>query len=634
MHSSIWETNGRQTATATSLPYDRNRSLHDIVRAHAQTFPDAVAVAMGSRAITYGELDQQSDALAARLLRIGVGKGDIVGIYMPRSIETIVAKLAALKAGAAYLPLDRAFPAEHIQYVINECAPKVVFVDSAASRKSLSDGSSPANIIDLSEPLPASNDAVVQLPKVDGRDTAYIMFTSGSTGRPKGVAISHRGITRLVHSQNYVRFDRDDVVLHTATIAFDAATFEIWGGLLNGCVLAIMPDTGLSLPRLCDTIHEHGVTVMLLTTGLFNLFADYASGDLPTLRHVFFGGEVGSAEHVRRFQKTHPDCRLTNAYGPTEGTVIATTFEVPPGFTGAELPIGKAIHNTRIHILDEDLSELPPHMEGQLAISGDGLAVGYFNQPELTAEKFVTIKSGGEWIRCYLTGDLAMLDSDGTVIFKGRRDRQIKINGKRIELDEIEAALRRDTRLLDAAVICHQEGAVKRIIAYLRPTRPSNVTDPDFPRIVMATLRNTLPAYMIPSASVVLSELPLTPAGKVERAKLPLPVVNVPAAAPQNRCEEIVVRLWREALGTDVASVDRNFFDLGGTSLQLLRIHAAIETELGQTIDISSLFQHTTIRDLVRFLEGKSSQTAGLLSVSQRAALQRKTMSQFHRSTS
>ncbi len=252
---------------------------------------------------------------------------------------------------------------------------------------------------------------------------------------------------------------------------------------------------------------------MFLTTGLFNLFADHADVDLPKLRHVLFGGDVGSAVHARRFLNRHPGCKLTNAYGPTETTVFATAFEVPPNFSGQELPIGKVIAHTGIAILDEALREVPHGIEGQLAISGDGLAIGYFKRPELTAEKFVTVSTNGGQKRYYLTGDLAILETDGTVAFKGRRDRQIKINGKRIELDEIEATLRRDPRLADGIVLCHvQSPTLKRIVAYLCPRQGIAGAGPDFVPSVMAALRAALPAYMIPSAAVVVDAFPLTPA--------------------------------------------------------------------------------------------------------------------------
>ncbi|MDK4740182.1 non-ribosomal peptide synthetase [Rhizobium sp. CNPSo 3464] len=622
------------------MHYDRDRNLYDMVHEQALAAPHATAVVFGDSALSYRELDRLSDSLAAYLVKLGIRKADIVGLFLPRSLNAIVCKLAILKAGGAYLPLDPAFPIEHLDHVIGECEPKVVFVDSAYGDKISIVPSMRGRVIEASAIIaemtirpPQPRPSV----KIGGDDVAYVMYTSGSTGRPKGTAIAHRSIARVVLDQTYVEFRPDDVVLHTATIAFDAATLEIWGALLNGSKLVGMPDTSFSVARLCNLIRETGVSIMFLTTGLFNVFADHADGDLPQLRHVLFGGDVGSAVHARRFLDRFPGCKLTNAYGPTETTVFATAFEVPPNFTGQELPIGRAIAHTGIAVLDEELREVPYGTEGQLAISGDGLAIGYFKRPEMTAEKFVTIGTNNGQKRYYLTGDLAVLHADGMVAFKGRRDRQVKINGKRIELDEIEATLRRDPRLADGIVLCHvQSATLKRIVAYLCPRQGS--AGPDFVPSVMAALRAALPAYMIPSAAVVVDAFPLTPAGKVDRSKLqPPPMEQIeiaPDAIAKSQTETLLTRLWQDALGTGKIDLDRNFFDLGGTSLQLMEIHAGLEAELERSVDVVALFKHPTIRELARHVDGKASGSARAIAAAQRAALQRKTMSQFRRSSS
>lgn len=618
-----------------ALPYDRDRSVHDVFGQQVIANPHSKAVGFGAQSLTYGELELLSDAVAAYLVKLGIRKGDIVGLAVPRSLSTVVAKLAILKAGGAYLPIDPAFPLDHLGYVIGECAPKVIFIDDVHGEHIRALPEIRGTTINLEALIPTlAADASVCLPEVGGGDVAYVMYTSGSTGRPKGVAIPHRGVTRLVLDQNYIDLDRNDAVLHAATISFDAATFEIWSALLNGAALIGMPKPNFSLGDLWEVIGDNGVTVALLTTGMFNLFADFAAEPLPSLRQVLFGGEAGSAEHVRRFRVTHPDCLLTNAYGPTESSCIATTFTVPRDFDGMELPIGRAIAHTDILILDEDMRPVPAGVDGQLAIAGDGLAVGYTHRPDLTEEKFVIIETTeGPW-RCYLTGDLAVMDKNGTVFFKGRRDRQIKINGKRIELDEIEAAIRRDPRLLDGVVACHSQGtSIKRIVAYLRPRQESDVGNPNFVPAFMERLRHALPAYMIPSAAIVLAELPLTPAGKVDRAKLPPPPLDAAKPAPpESHSEEMLAGLWRDVLGIEDIPLDRNFFDLGGTSLQLLRVQADLLAKLGHNVDVFVLFKHPTVRELARFLDGKIPKTARSMTTDQRAALQRKSMSQFRRS--
>ncbi|OAP48777.1 thioester reductase [Sinorhizobium americanum] len=622
------------------MHYDRDRSIPSIIAEHAAANPTSVALVFEGRTITYGELERLSDRLAAYLIREGVQKGDIVCLFVPRSPETIMAMLAILKAGAAYLPLDTTFPIEHLDYVIGECEPKVVFVDRETVRTIRSVPNARGAVVDmfaLLQKLTVAADEIRPEVTVGGGDMAYVMFTSGSTGRPKGVAIAHRGIARLALDQNYIKLTKNDVMLHAATIAFDASTFELWCALTNGCTLAILPDGNFSVARLRDVVGENGVTVALLTTGLFNLLADYPGSALPSLRHMFFGGEVASVEHVRRFQKTCPDCRVTNAYGPTEITVLATTFDIPAGFDGNDVPIGRVVEHTGILIVDEELRPVPAGVEGELMLTGDGVAIGYFKRPELTAERFVTIEAPEGPLRGYLTGDLAVLDENGSARFKGRVDRQIKLNGKRIELDEIEAALRRDPRLADGVVICQTLGPQnKRILGYICPQGGAAADAAELVRGVMERLRNALPAYMIPSVVTVLDQLPLHQSGKVDRSKLPLPVDAAPTATVPitNQTEAVLLDLWRTVLGIQAVELDRNFFDLGGTSLQLMRIHAALESNLGRPVDVVALFEHPTISGLARFLDDRAIAGARAMSPAERAALRRKTMSQFRGSAS
>jgi len=307
---------------------------------------------------------------------------------------------------------------------------------------------------------------------------------------------------------------------------------------------------------------------------------------------------------------------------------------VPQGFEAAELPIGHAIAHTDVFLLDDNMQIVPAGVEGQIAIAGDGLAIGYINRPDLTSERFVTIDTDNGPVRCYLTGDLGIADEDGLFHFRGRRDRQVKINGKRIELEEIEAALRRHPRLLEAVVECREPGGIKRIIAYLRPRDPRDLGNSNLIPSVMERLRNTLPAYMIPSAAMVLAEFPLTRAGKIDRSRLPMPPIEgVKPIVPESRSEEVLTRLWREALGLEAIPVDRNFFDLGGTSLQLMRVHAGLEAELGLRCEVLALFKHPTVREMASFLDGRTTSAPRSMTADQRAALQRKTMSQFRRST-
>ncbi|QEE45378.1 non-ribosomal peptide synthetase [Rhizobium sp. WL3] len=614
--------------------YDRSRAVPEIVKGHAAAFPDALAIICDDARLTYSELDALSDGLATYLVSCGVEKGDVICLLVPRSLETVVAKLAILKAGAGYLPLDPAYPSDHLQYVLEECRPKVVFTTSDKGQDLGALEHSGGRVVDLLTLLQSLGPGdASRLPIVEGADLAYVMYTSGSTGRPKGVAVPHRGITRLVLDQNFIEFHPRDMVLHSTTISFDASTVDVWGALLNGATLVIMSKANFSLTDMRDLIRIHDITFVNFTTGLFNIFADHADEPMPSLRHAIFGGEVASAPHVKRFVAAHPGCLLTNVYGPTEAACIATTFTVPVDFEASELPIGKPISHTDVILLDDDLQVVAPGIEGQIAIAGDGLALGYFNRSDLTAERFVSIETPLGTRRCYLTGDLAVMDETGTFHFRGRRDRQVKINGKRIELEEIEAALRRHPRLAEAVVECRETAGVKRIIAYLRPREAQDMANANLIPSVMERLRNSLPAYMIPNTALVMPEFPLTHAGKIDRACLPLPPIeDIQPAAVRSRTEEILTRLWRDALGLEAVPADRNFFDLGGTSLQLMRVHAGLELELGQRCEVLALFKHPTVRDMARFLDGRDQTPSRAAATDQRATLQRRTMAQFRRS--
>jgi len=623
-------------STSPDSGYHRNRNLHDQVSQHATARPEAIAVDFGEDRLTYAELDQLSSHLASELIALGVVKGDVVGLLLPRSLETIVAKLAILKAGAAYAPFDPAYPAEHLRYMADDCRPKLILTNGKEA--SAFQEIAPAHeVVDLGLLLARSaKRPIADLPRVEGGDPAYIMYTSGSTGRPKGVIIPHRGVARLVRDQNYISFLPQDAVLHTATISFDAATFEIWGALLNGCKLVGIGDGTLSLDRIADVIGREKVTVMLLTTGLFHLLVDYRRDGFPSLRHVLFGGEVASADHARRFLRANPTCLLTNAYGPTEVTVMASAYAIPQDHVGDEIPIGHSIAHSKVHILDEELRELPPGTEGQLAVSGDGLAIGYLNRPELTNERFVTIRTAGSPTRCYLTGDLAVMDADGLLHFHGRRDRQIKIDGKRIELDEIETALRRDERLADAVVVCRQTEVSKQIIAYLKPRLPADAKSETFPGMVLSTLRTILPKHMIPSRAIVLEQFPMNRAGKIDRSKLPAPPAEIAAEqiTPAEGTQALLRGIWERVLGRPGIGLDQNFFDLGGTSLQLMRVHSAPEEAAGRQVDVVTVFQHPTIRALAAHLDDAGPAEQMATAVRSRAELRKRNMAHFRRSAS
>jgi amino acid adenylation domain-containing protein len=583
-------------------PYPRDATVPDLFAAQVRLRPDAVAIREGTRTWTYRELDAEADALARCLIGLGAKPGAHIGLLLDRSGSAIVAHLAALKAGAAYVPLDPAHPDELLALQIADSDPAVV-----VSRRGLAAGRAhgglwtcPTLWLDDPAPRPASREALPGPGAAE--DLAYVMYTSGTTGRPKGVMVPHRGIARLVINTDFAALGPDEIVLQLAPLAFDAATLEIWGPLLNGGQLVVMPAGPTTVDAIARAVGDHGVTTLWLTAGLFHLMADGPLGDLASLRQLLAGGDVLSPRHVRQTLDALPHCRLINGYGPTENTTFTCCYTVPRGFPPAEtVPIGRPIANTCAHILDRRLEPLPRGAVGQLCAGGDGLARGYLGRPDLTAERFVSDPFSREpGARLYLTGDLVRERPDGTLAFLGRVDGQVKINGHRIELEGLDAALRRLPGVRDAAAVVQADtGGGKSLVAYVVLESPETA-----PERLRTALAQRVPAAMIPSAVIALPTLPLGPNGKVDRRALQQPArtrpnLGRPYVPPRGPDEERVAREWRRVLGIDAVGVEDNFFDLGGTSLQLMAIHQALRGVLAPDLTIIDLFARPTIRSLV-----------------------------------
>ena len=435
--------------------------------------------------------------------------------------------------------------------------------------------------------------------------------------------VPHRGIVRLVSDCNFVRLGPDEVILHLAPLSFDASTFELWGALLNGGQLAIAPAPHPSLDDIVEAIRVNGVTTLWLTAGLFHLMVENRLDGLQPLRQLIVGGDVLSPPHVAKALKALPSCRIVNGYGPTENTTFTCCYTIPqnPPPSGP-IPIGSAIQGTTVYVLDIDRRPVPVGEEGELYAGGAGVALGYLNQPELTAEKFVedpfTPQTGGA--RLYRTGDRVRQRPDGTIEFLGRVDRQIKLNGKRVELDAIEAHLRAEETVRDAAVIARVDSAGRRsVAAFVTPT----ALDPDALR---RSLRARLPDFMVPASITVLQSLPLSPNGKVDRAQLaglepdPAsaagPALSRPDGSTQSQLRDIVAN----ALGRDGIGLEDNFFDLGASSLDLIRIHAKLVEAFGPILTAVDLFGHPNIKAAAAKIDGEIDGATTFISTAERAS--------------
>jgi amino acid adenylation domain-containing protein len=567
----------------------------------ATHFPDRKALAGHATELSYRQLAAQADRIGEWLRARGIGRGHTVGLFAQRSVETIAAIIGILKSGAAYVPLDPAYPKKLLQYMYEDSRPAVMLVQEGllAARPQDVFWQGEALSLEAVTSLAPSSGGAWNWPEVEPDDVAYIMYTSGSTGRPKGVIVPHRAVLRLVVDNDFASLGPDEVILQLAPLSFDACTFEIWGALLNGGKLAVVSNPYPSLDDIAAEIARHGVTTMWLTAGLFHLMVDNNLDGLKPLRQLLAGGDVLSPPHVLQALRALPGCRLINGYGPTENTTFSCCYTVPADYDGeSALPIGKPIRQTVALILDEALQPVAAGTEGELYVGGAGVALGYLQRPELTAERFIRHPQDPKSI-LYKTGDRVRMRADGNIEFLGRQDRQVKINGKRVELDEIEARIRATGLVQDAAVVC-PPGAVgqRRIIAFVTAAARQSIDVEHLRRV----LREDLPDHMIPASISQLESLPLSPTGKVDRAQLPLVSVAPPAEvrgrAPLNATEASLREIWRKVLGTQAVGVDDNFFDLGGTSLALMEVHASIKRSMSSDITVVEMFQYPRISAL------------------------------------
>jgi amino acid adenylation domain-containing protein len=431
--------------------YARAEPIYAAFAACARMTPSAIALRDGDETLTYGGLDRRSNQLAKVLREEGVVPRTKVGILAERSIDTLVAILAILKAGAAYVPLDPAYPCEQLAFMTKDCAP-VLVLRQATTSVSLA-GHLVRDLGDLLARAEARDDTPIEDVAVDGGDVAYVMYTSGSTGTPKGVVVPHRAVTRLVREQSFITFEATEIFLHLAPLAFDASTLEIWGALLNGGQVAIVRSVRPSLDEIAVAIAKYRPTTAWFTAGLFHLLVDHKLEGLRPLRQILAGGDVLSPAHIRRALDALPGCTLVNGYGPTENTTFTCCYRIPhDGWGDGAVPIGLPLAHTTAEILNERLEPVAEGEVGQLCTGGDGLADGYLNRAELTAERFIAHpRKSGE--RLYLSGDLVRARPDGVIEFLGRADTQVKIDGKRVELGEIESCLRAQDNIADAVVI-------------------------------------------------------------------------------------------------------------------------------------------------------------------------------------
>jgi amino acid adenylation domain-containing protein len=595
---------------------------HQWFERRAAFSPERIAVASDGAALTYAELNARANKLAHRLRRAGAGPERVVALCVERSLDMIVGLLGILKAGAAYLPLDTAYPGQRLAFMLEDAGVGVIVTQEHLL------GALPAhpasvvcvdrdwNQIDLEAP---SNPDV----EVHPQHLAYIIYTSGSTGRPKGVMIPHRSLGRWMACVTALYgFRSDDLVLQFSSLSFDTAAEEIFPCLAVGATLRLRtPSMSTSISELLQRCRDWKVTVLDLPTAFWHeLSWELASRNLalpPSIRLVIFGGERALPARVAMWHRATPSrVRLMQGYGPTETTIAATIADLSPlrnvEVFPAEVPIGHVIDIARGYVLDRHLQPVPIGVTGELFIGGDLLARGYRHDPALTAERFIPDPFGrAPGARLYRTGDVVRRLADGQLEFIGRRDEQVKVRGYRIELGEIEAAVKSQPGVRDAIVVAIDDITDgKRVAAYVVAERPDEFSV----SALRGALRARLPEYMMPASYMLLDALPLMPNGKIDRRSLPAPVAGGAAVAgtlavpPRTETERLIASIWQEVFNADVVSVHANFFDLGGHSLTLVRVRSRLRDHFGDEISIVDMFRYPTISALADHLSRRESE--------------------------
>lgn len=584
-------------------------TLLDLFDAQRQRRSDATALIFDESTLTYAQLDARANQLARHLRERGVAPGSVVGVCLDRSAELVISILAVLKTGGAYLPLDPFYPAERLAFMLGDAGAAALVTHHGLLPELQALDSRAVVLVDADASAIAAQDTAAPKPAIAPDSPAYVIYTSGSTGKPKGTIVTHHNVVRLFRStEDLYRFDEHDVWTLFHSVAFDFSVWEMFGALLYGGTLVVVP---YWVTRAPDEFHRllrtRSVTVLNQTPSAFlSLMQVDASFDPPpplTLRWLIFGGESLSVKALEPWIERRGDAapRMVNMYGITETSVVATLRPLSASDAGeARSLIGRPLSDLAVYVLDERMEPVPLGVPGELFIGGDAVAVGYLNRPELDRERFLLDPFNGR-MRLYRSGDLVRQFADGSLQYLGRIDDQVKLRGFRIELDEIRAAIEAHPAVREALVVVTAEPEPK-LVAYVVPRDESAPSHTD----LRASLRRTLPEYMIPAAFVSLRELPLTVNGKVDRRALPSPDFDAVAGAtyvePRRDIEKTIAGVWREILSLDKVGLHDNVFDLGGHSLHMIRARTRLEELFGLSLSMPDMFACPTVHALADFI--------------------------------
>ncbi|QAV10095.1 surfactin non-ribosomal peptide synthetase SrfAA [Bacillus vallismortis] len=594
-------------------PYPKGKTIVQLFEEQAAKTPDQPALQYEGESLTYRELNERANRLARGILSLGAGEGKTAAVLCERSMDMIVSILAVLKAGSAYVPIDPEHPIQRMQHFFRDSGAKVLLTQKKL--KALAEEAAFSGVIVLADEEESyhADTQNLALP-LDSAAVANLTYTSGTTGTPKGNIVTHANILRTVKGTNYLSITEQDTILGLSNYVFDAFMFDMFGSLLNGAKLVLIPkETVLDMARLSRVIERENISILMITTALFHLLVDLNPACLSTLRKIMFGGERASVEHVRKALQTVGKGKLLHMYGPSESTVFATYHPVDELEENTlSVPIGKPVSNTEVYILDRAGHVQPAGIAGELCVSGEGLVKGYYNRPELTEEKFVPHPfTSGE--RMYRTGDLARWLPNGDIEFIGRIDHQVKIRGQRIELGEIEHQLQTHDRVQETVVLAVDQGAGDKLLcAYF--VGEGGISSQE----LREHAAKDLPTYMVPAVFIQMDELPLTGNGKIDRRALPLPDANVSTGvsyvAPRNETEQKLADIWAQVLQVQQVGAYDHFFDIGGHSLAGMKMLALVHQELGVELSLKDLFQSPTVEGLAQVIA--SSEKGAAVSIS------------------
>lgn len=581
----------------TSVPYPREKSIIELFEEQVEKNPHKTAIVYENQKFTYEELNLKSNQLAHFLKKSGVSENSIVSLFLDKSLEMVIGFLAILKINCCILPIDINFPAERISFIIRNSNSAIMLTQ----KNILGRLTVPMQTIciDLDNDNIYSSDKWYNLNlQYSAESPSYLMYTSGSTGNPKGVLLSNRNVVRLVKNINYIKFREEERILQVATVVFDACIFETWTALLNGFSLhLIKKESLLDISEFEEYLSSHKITILLLTSALFNQMAEEKPSIFENVYTLLVGGDVLSPQHINKVKTSCPNLKIVNAYGPTENGTISTFFEVDKLYENS-IPIGSPITNSTAYVVDNFGNLQGIDMPGELYVGGDGVASGYFNNPSLTAEKFVSNYFSQEGM-LYKTGDLAKWLPDGSLEFLGRIDSQVKIRGYRIELKEIENRILKFDGIKECFVTDFKNGNDKFLCAYFVSDFPIDIS------VLKSYLSELLPSYMLPRFYVQLDALPLTINGKINRNQLPKNfdvLTEIPISVAKTEMQKRLLSIWQSILGISEIDIHENFFDLGGDSLAAMRLQIDC-VKHGLKVSYADIFKYPTIAEMASTLE-------------------------------